>query len=222
MNNLGETILIERGELLNFWHAPTQFVHPHVPGRVLNYSTNEHRFQAMKTIALRADFEGEVAKLHDAIAAAKSPSVAKMMGRDLPIDVAKWDAASYREMLKANTAKFSQHPDLLGKLLDTGLARIVEHRPDPTWGDNMDGSGKNLQGVVLMNVRASLRPLFLNATQHRMIGEILIDQGIIDEVDWRGVEHFIRQAETALIIHGTDSAAAREILRIAELLPTSD
>jgi ribA/ribD-fused uncharacterized protein len=225
MKGFGETILIERGKLLNFWRAGIVMEHPNAPGRMLTYPTVEHRFQAMKTIAMV--FDGSTAIVHDAIARAANPHEAKRMGRELQIDADAWDAISYDEMMKANQAKFEQHPDLLEELLATGFARLVEHRPDPVWGDNMDGSGKNLQGKVLMTVRANLRPLDLSDVQLRMIIAALVEARTIKArslvgYDYNEAASFVRQAETAILVQNLDSAPAREVLRIAELIPTSE
>lgn len=59
-----------------------------------------------------------------------------------------------REVVRA---KFEQHPALLGLLLSTGDAEIVEHtRNDAYWGDGGDGSGLNMLGRILMEVRQEL------------------------------------------------------------------
>jgi len=59
-------------------------------------------------------------------------------------------------MMDALRAKFAQHDDLRDILLGTGDAALVEHTAnDSYWGD---GSGKNRLGVLLMRLRAELRP----------------------------------------------------------------
>jgi ribA/ribD-fused uncharacterized protein len=61
-------------------------------------------------------------------------------------------------MREAVLAKFSQHPDLREILLATGDALIVEHTEnDSYWGDGGDGSGVNMLGRILVEVRAALR-----------------------------------------------------------------
>jgi N-glycosidase YbiA len=53
--------------------------------------------------------------------------------------------------------KFSQHEELRQLLLSTGDAKIVEHTErDDYWGDG-GGSGKNMLGRILMEVRERLR-----------------------------------------------------------------
>jgi ribA/ribD-fused uncharacterized protein len=61
-------------------------------------------------------------------------------------------------MRHAVKAKFLQHEDLRTLLLSTGEAKIVEHTGnDDYWGDGGDGSGKNMLGRILMQVRQELR-----------------------------------------------------------------
>ena len=58
-------------------------------------------------------------------------------------------------------AKFTQHPDLRELLLSTGDARLVEtatvdNEVNRLWGE-VNGVGRNMLGVLLMEVRAELR-----------------------------------------------------------------
>jgi hypothetical protein len=54
-------------------------------------------------------------------------------------------------------AKFSQHPEFKKKLLDTEDKLIIEHSSnDNYWADGGDGLGKNMLGVLLMQVREIL------------------------------------------------------------------
>ncbi len=62
-------------------------------------------------------------------------------------------------MRKAVRAKVTQHADVRETLLATGSARIVEHTTnDRYWADGGDGSGKNMLGRILMEVRDELSP----------------------------------------------------------------
>jgi len=61
-------------------------------------------------------------------------------------------------MREAVRAKFTQHAELREKLVATGEAKIVEHtEKDAYWADGGDGSGKNMLGRILMELRAELR-----------------------------------------------------------------
>ena len=84
------------------------------------------------------------------------PKKIKALGRKVKnFDANKWSDISYNFMLSANIAKYQQNEELKNKLLNTGNAYLYEDSPfDSLWGVGKDGSGKNLLGKVLMEVRA--------------------------------------------------------------------
>jgi ribA/ribD-fused uncharacterized protein len=114
------------------------------------WPTSEHFFQAQK-------FEDP--KVREAIRAVKSPMVAARMGRNRKHRLRRdWDSARVHVMREALHAKFTQHADLREVLLSTGDATIVEHTErDDFWGDGGDGSGRNMLGRLLMELRDQLR-----------------------------------------------------------------
>ena len=133
----------EWGEFSNF--APFAIT---LDGR--RWPTTEHYFQAQK--------------FHDAadreeVRRAKTPNLAARLGRDRRKKLRDdWDSARVGIMRKALLAKFSQHAGLRELLLATGDADLVEHTAnDDYWGDGGDGSGRNMLGRLLMEMRASLR-----------------------------------------------------------------
>jgi ribA/ribD-fused uncharacterized protein len=85
--------------------------------------------------------------------------IAARMGRDRTKPLRKdWEAVKDDIMREAVRAKFRQRADLAKILLGTGDAFIVEHTEnDSYWGDGGDGSGKNMLGTILMEVRQELR-----------------------------------------------------------------
>jgi ribA/ribD-fused uncharacterized protein len=147
-------LLIERGILLNF--SSHGFWAPHsFRLELVWHPTNEHYFQAGKSLFIEHDQE----YAYDFINGRDTPDIAKRAGRHLPgVDISKWDDYAPRRMLDGLTYKFTQNPNALQALRETGDRRIVEHRPDPVWGDNIDGSGKNLMGLALEHVREKLCP----------------------------------------------------------------
>jgi len=69
-----------------------------------------------------------------------------------------WESVKDQLMREAVHAKFTQHEDLKATLLGTGDALLVEHTAnDWYWGDGGDGSGRNMLGLILMEVREALR-----------------------------------------------------------------
>lgn len=130
------------GEFSNFAAYPIE-----LDGQ--RWPTSEHYFQAQK-------FEN---KSHQKeIRTTKSPMVAARLGRDRKKKLRRdWESVKVDIMRKAVTAKFSQHDDLRQLLLSTGDAKLVEHTTnDAYWGDGGDGSGRNMLGRILMEVRQQL------------------------------------------------------------------
>jgi ribA/ribD-fused uncharacterized protein len=114
------------------------------------WPTSEHYFQAQKF---------EDALHQEAIRAEKSPMVAARMGRSRSKKLrADWESVKDSVMLEAVRAKCDQHQDVRATLLATGDALLVEHTEnDCYWGDGGDGSGKNVLGRILMQVRDEMR-----------------------------------------------------------------
>lgn len=152
----------------NFYRAPIALFDP-VLGNDVELPGNEWYFHIGK-IATVGDFDHPVLidgeymgslELRDAIADAKTPAEAKRLGRLVPMDSHNIKQWNHRDalvaMLECNLAKYQQNNRCRAWLMGTGTARLVEHRPDPIWGDNLNGTGKNLLGHVLELVRASLR-----------------------------------------------------------------
>jgi ribA/ribD-fused uncharacterized protein len=132
----------EYGELSNFAAFPIT-----VDG--VQWPTSEHYFQAQKFAG--TDHEDE-------IRAAAKPMTAARMGRERSRPLrADWESVKYAIMLRALRAKFTQHPRLAALLRSTADATLVEHTAnDSYWADGGDGGGKNMLGVLLMQVRREL------------------------------------------------------------------
>ena len=114
------------------------------------WPTSEHYFQAQK-------FEDEAYR--QKVRKANSPMLAARLGRDRKQKLRRdWESVKVGIMRAAVLAKFTQHEELQALLLSTGQAKLVEHTEnDDYWGDGGDGSGKNMLGRILMQVRDSLR-----------------------------------------------------------------
>ena len=116
------------------------------------WPTSEHYFQAQK-------FDDEAYRKR--IRKSDSPMIAARLGRSRKQKLRDcWEAVKVGVMRTAVLAKFMQHPELRSLLLSTGEANLVEHTEnDDYWGDGGDGSGKNMLGRTLMEVRETLRTL---------------------------------------------------------------
>lgn len=123
--------------LSNFYEAP-------IVVNGVTYPTNEHFFQAMKT---------EDETMQKMIAGAPTPGKAKRLGRQVALR-ANWDETRLGWMQVGLRAKFTQHPELLDKLIATGDALLIEgnYWHDTYWGQ-CDGVGENQLGALLMMLR---------------------------------------------------------------------
>jgi ribA/ribD-fused uncharacterized protein len=120
-------------------------------GRV--YPTAEHAYQAGKA---------RKEEVREWILGAPTPGLVAMAAHGLYTwdIVPDWSRIKYERMRRVLHAKFTQHDDLRQLLLSTGNARIVEAGGVPnavnyTWGE-VNGKGKNMLGVMLMELRTQL------------------------------------------------------------------
>lgn len=143
-------------DLINFYRVSDEFgcfsnfaPYPvRMDGKV--WPTSEHYFQAQKF---------EDAEHREQIRKTKSPMIAARMGRDRKKPLRRdWESVKVGIMRDVVRGKFTQHDDIRQILLSTGDAKIVEHTEnDSYWGDGGDGSGKNMLGRILMEVREELK-----------------------------------------------------------------
>ncbi|MBD2457889.1 NADAR family protein [Nostoc sp. FACHB-87] len=116
----------------------------------LYWYTSEHYFQAQKFVGT---FHLEKIRL------VKTPKEAAKMGRERSRPLRQdWEQVKDSIMKKAVLCKFTTHTDIREILLSTGNDEIVENSPiDYYWGCGADGSGKNMLGIILMEVRDIIR-----------------------------------------------------------------
>ena len=111
--------------------------------RMLIFPSVEHAFQAAKT----NDFSVKE-EMEEAATAAEAKAIGR--GVLLPHD---WGTRRVEVMRDLIEKKF-RDPDLAQKLLDTGSARLVMvSSHDTFWGQDKNGSGQNMLGTILMEVR---------------------------------------------------------------------
>jgi N-glycosidase YbiA len=115
-------------------------------GRWWNWS--EAPYQAAKT-----NIESEIVQIHQAIKANDT----RLLGQQVTIRP-DWDEVKYEIMKEVCKAKFLQCHDLRKILMDTGDEELIEDsKVDYYWGCGADGSGKNMLGKVLMELREELK-----------------------------------------------------------------
>ena len=140
----------EYGEFSNFAAYP-------ITVRGKRWPTSEHYFQAQK-------FDNSAHQ--EEIRNAKSPMVAARLGRDRKKKLRRdWESVKVDVMREALIAKFTQHEELTKRLIETDDVVLVEHTTnDAYWGDGGDGTGKNMLGRLLMEVRQKLRAEYSDRT----------------------------------------------------------
>tara|TARA_Y100001956_G_C4128788_1_gene192136 strand:+ start:913 stop:1425 length:513 start_codon:yes stop_codon:yes gene_type:complete len=120
----------------------------------VEYPTAEHAYQAGKA---------RKESVRDWILSAPSPSLVAMAAHGLYYwdIVPGWSKNKFHRMKNILMAKYTQHPELRELLESTGDKRLVEsatvdNEVNRTWGE-VNGKGKNMLGVLLMEVREELR-----------------------------------------------------------------
>src|SRR3546814_579161 len=118
------------------------------------FPTSEHAYQAGKA---------RKPAVRKWLMEAPSPALLAMAAHGLYYwDVAPgWSTTKFDRMRAVLHAKFTQNADLRELLLSTGNARLVEaatvdNEVNRLWGE-VSGSGRNMLGVLLMELRARLR-----------------------------------------------------------------
>ncbi len=126
--------------LSNFWPAPVKMYG-------LEYPTVEHAYQAAKTLD---EEEREFIRLQS------TPGKAKRAGKTITVRE-DWETFKVGAMKILLERKFSI-PHLKEKLLATGDALLVEENDwgDTFWGE-CRGTGQNILGKLLMEIRESLK-----------------------------------------------------------------
>jgi N-glycosidase YbiA len=116
----------------------------------LYWYTSEHYFQAQKFIGTPHV---------EQIRLVKAPKDAARMGRERTRPLrTDWEKVKDDIMRKTVLCKFTTHADIRKVLLSTGDEEIVENSPiDWYWGCGKDGTGKNILGIILMEIREILR-----------------------------------------------------------------
>lgn len=114
------------------------------------WPTSEHYFQAQKFAETKHEEE---------VRLTSKPMKAAEMGRDRKRPLRNdWEKVKDDIMREAVMAKFTQLKDLTGILLGTDDAMIIEHTAnDRYWADGGDGTGQNMLGKILMEVREAIR-----------------------------------------------------------------
>lgn len=147
---------MEDPKVINFYIATgkygcfSNFSRHHIFLKDKIWKTSEHYFQAQK-------FAGT--EFEEKVRLAPTPKEAANLGRNRKFPLRKdWEEVKDDIMREALRAKFTQNKELKTILLETGDAELVEHTHlDFYWADGGDGSGKNMLGKLLMELREELK-----------------------------------------------------------------
>ncbi|RAL25811.1 Swarming motility protein ybiA [Thermoflavimicrobium daqui] len=115
------------------------------------WPTSEHYFQAQKFITINPSYSEKIRNT-------KSPMIAAKLGRSRKIPIRPdWEDVKDDVMRKVVLCKVMTHRDVHEYLVSTGDEEIIEKTThDRYWGCGIDGTGKNMLGKILMEVRAKL------------------------------------------------------------------
>jgi ribA/ribD-fused uncharacterized protein len=130
---------------------PYGFLGNYYPTRMFIYGSwwnwNEAPYQSAKTLV-----ESEKQKIWEATKANDS----RLLGQKVTMRP-DWDQVKRAVMKECCLAKFLQHADLRKQLIETGTEELIEDSPvDWYWGCGKDGTGQNVLGQVLMELRIEL------------------------------------------------------------------
>lgn len=132
----------------NFY--PCKFVYAH-----RQFNCTEQAFMWMKAMTFN-DNETAAKILNET-----DPLKIKRLGREVKnYDDTKWNEIRYNIMYQVNMAKYFHNKDLRKLLIDTKDAYLFENSPfDYIWGVGKKGTGQNLLGKVLMDIRKYYRDI---------------------------------------------------------------
>ena len=158
---------VNYGKYTFFWKNKSPFSQWHQVGFTLGghfFQTAEHYMMYRKAM-LFGDIESA-----EKVLATKNPADVKKIGREVKRFVKElWEANCKNIVYKGNHAKFTQNPDILKVLMETGDTELVEASPyDSIWGigldeesarkiDPKDWPGTNWLGEVLTKLRIDLK-----------------------------------------------------------------
>lgn len=134
------------------WAFLSNFHNSEIEFEGITYPTNEHFFQAMKTLDVNE---------RRAIANCATPGQAKRMGRQVALRP-DWEEVKIDVMREGLYRKFADE-ELADWLLDTGDEELVEGTwwHDRYWGvckcAKCGGKGENHLGQLLMEVRSAIK-----------------------------------------------------------------
>lgn len=154
--------------------------------------TSEHAYQAQKFSDMnQSDYDD----VHNAKTAGDAASIGRDKNRQMRAD---WDDVRCDVMRFIVCQKFLQNGVLAQKLLATSDLSIFEHdthRGDMFWAINNEKQGKNMLGIILMEVREILREDALAYELHNKEVDDCMDCKIARPTCWLHAESRVRPSD---------------------------
>lgn len=115
------------------------------------WDSTEHYFQFMRFKDINPTY---AQRIRDAA----TPRQAKMISMEIADRPENWSKIRVELLREANIVKYNSYPRLAKLLLSTGNEELIEANPnDDFWGEGADGTGQNMMGRILMEIRENLR-----------------------------------------------------------------
>ncbi len=116
-----------------------------------NWISTEHYYQYKKFERTDLEFALRLKNL-------KSPKEVKKLSLKNNNFPKNWDDIKLDILKKAVKKKFESYENLQNLLLSTGQEELIEANPDDYfWGEGENGSGKNMMGNLLMEIRSKIQ-----------------------------------------------------------------
>jgi len=147
------------------------------------WPTTEHYYQAQKFITIDPDYS-------EKIRLSKKPRDAFNLGQTHEIRV-DWNKVKDDYMRLAVITKFYFHDNIQKILLSTGKETLIEDSPvDYYWGCGKDGTGKNMLGKVLMEVRGVIKEELSLANYMHKLNSPYTDEDILSNINSPVMDYF--------------------------------
>lgn len=122
------------------------------------YFTAEHAYQTAKF----SGSDDEIAR--QIIATESATDVFELANANRSSKRPDWDEVKVGIMKEILKNKIAQHPEVQQKLMDTRERVIIEDSwPDDQWGIGEHGDGKNLLGIIWMELRTEFKILLFKS-----------------------------------------------------------
>lgn len=122
------------------------------------WKSTEHYYQFKKFERTDPDYAQKIKNAETG----KDAKILSVRNKNYPKN---WEENNVDILKTAVRKKFESYKQLENLLLSTGNEKLIEANPkDYFWGEGADGTGKNMMGQILMEIRENLRKISQNPT----------------------------------------------------------